>query len=61
VLLKLVYKLKLADPNAIWGYVQTLKTHARGSPPGVWDRPSFDTWLNPGKPSSAAILTLQKR
>jgi predicted nucleic acid-binding protein len=46
VLLKLVYKLKLADPNALWGYVQTLKTHDRGGPPGVWDRPSFDTWLS---------------
>lgn len=44
-LLKLAFKAKIVDPDTLWGYVQTLKTARRKSPPGVSDRASFDAWL----------------
>lgn len=46
VLLKTTHKVKLADPDTIQGYVQTIKAQGRGSPPGVLDRASFDAWLS---------------
>jgi hypothetical protein len=42
----MAHKLKLADPDTIWGYVQTLKVKERGSPPRVTDRASFENWLS---------------
>jgi hypothetical protein len=32
--------------DTLWGYLQTLKSHQRGAPPGVSDRLSFDKWLS---------------
>jgi len=45
-LLRLAGKVKLVDPDTLWGYVLTLRARARGNPPGVHDRRSFDlTWF----------------
>ncbi|WP_239380090.1 hypothetical protein [Frankia sp. CIT1] len=44
-LLKVAAKREWVDADALWGYTQTLRTHQRGSPPEVIDRPSFDKWL----------------
>jgi predicted nucleic acid-binding protein len=44
-LLLVAYKNGWADPDTLWGYVQTLRAQSRGGPPGVTDRPSFDKWL----------------
>jgi predicted nucleic acid-binding protein len=38
-------RIKLIDPDALWGYVQTLRGLGRGGPEGVYDRRSFDQWL----------------
>ncbi|SNQ47127.1 conserved hypothetical protein [Frankia canadensis] len=44
-LLKLAGRKPLVDANALWGYTETLRGQNRGTPPGVFDRPSFDRWL----------------
>lgn len=33
------------DDDTLWGYVQTLRTNKRGTPPKVYDRESFNKWL----------------
>jgi predicted nucleic acid-binding protein len=45
-LLRLIHRVKLADPDTLWGYVQTLHSLGRGSPPGVHDRRTFDVWVD---------------
>ena len=44
-LLQLAHRRKWIDADTLWGYVQTLKVHNRGTPPGVRDRTAFDKWL----------------
>ncbi|WP_131770507.1 hypothetical protein [Candidatus Protofrankia californiensis] len=44
-LLQLATKTEWVDADTLWEYIQTLRTHRRGSPPDVTDRPSFDKWL----------------
>ncbi|MBO3089427.1 hypothetical protein [Cellulomonas dongxiuzhuiae] len=44
-MLKLAGRIKLVDPDTLWGYLQTLRGLRRGGPFGVHDRASFDTWL----------------
>ncbi|WP_072816102.1 hypothetical protein [Rhodococcus zopfii] len=45
-LLKAAYRsLRAVDADTLWGYVQTLRSNQRGTPPGVYDRPSFNKWL----------------
>jgi hypothetical protein len=41
----IAHRRKWIDPDTLWGYVQTLKVHNRGTPPGVRDRTAFDKWL----------------
>lgn len=38
-------RTKLIDPDALWGYLQTLRGLERGGPDGVHDRHSFEVWL----------------
>ena len=45
-LLKLATNVKLIDANTAWGYYRTLRLLRRGSPPGVFDRRTFDRWLD---------------
>jgi predicted nucleic acid-binding protein len=45
-LLKVAHRGGWIDADTLWGYVLTLEGHSRGAPPGVWDRSSFDKWLN---------------
>jgi len=45
-LLQVAHRKKWIDAATLWGYVLTLEGHARGKPPGVWDRASFDKWLS---------------
>lgn len=45
-LLKVACRKAWLDADALWGYVQTLRTNERGAPRGVRDRPSFDKWLS---------------
>ncbi len=44
-LLRVATKQEWVDADALWGYVQTLRTQRRGSPANVTDRSSFDKWL----------------
>lgn len=44
-MLKLAGRIKLIDPDALWGYLQTLRGLVRGGPRGVHDRASFEVWL----------------
>lgn len=44
-MLKLAGRIKLVDPDALWGYLQTLRALGRGGPAAVHDRPSFEVWL----------------
>lgn len=44
-MLKLAGRIKHVDPDALWGYLLTLRGLARGGPDGVHDRASFDVWL----------------
>lgn len=44
-LLRVAGKKPFVDADALWGYVQTLRSHGRGAPPDVNDRESFDLWL----------------
>ena len=44
-LLQLAHRRKWIHADTLWGYVQTLKVHNRGTPPGVRDRAAFDKWL----------------
>ena len=44
-LLQLAHRRKWIHADTLWGYVQTLKVHNRGTPPGVRDRTAFDKWL----------------
>jgi predicted nucleic acid-binding protein len=46
-LLRLAVTVKLIDADTAWGYVQVLRGQGRGSPPGVFDRRTFDRWLDP--------------
>jgi predicted nucleic acid-binding protein len=46
-LLQMAHKKAWVDDDALWGYVQTLRTNRRGAPTGVSDRASFDKWLQP--------------
>ena len=45
-LLKVAYRKGWIDADTLWGYVLTLDGNSRGTPPGVWNRPSFDKWLS---------------
>lgn len=45
-LLLVAARKKWVDADTLWGYVQTLRDHDRGTPHGVYDRTSFDKWLN---------------
>lgn len=45
-MLKLAGRAKLVDPDALWGYMRTLRGLGRGGPVGVNDRASFDAWLD---------------
>jgi predicted nucleic acid-binding protein len=45
-LLKVAYRKIWLDADTFWGYVLTLERQGRGTPPGVWDRPSFGKWLS---------------
>lgn len=45
VLLRMAHRKGWVDEDALWGYVQTLRTSRRGSPPSVHDRQSFKKWL----------------
>jgi predicted nucleic acid-binding protein len=45
-LLKVAHRKSWLDADTFWGYVLTLEGHERGTPPGVWDRASFDKWLS---------------
>ena len=42
-LLKVAHRAGLLDADTFWGCVQTLEGEARGTPPGVRDRPSPST------------------
>jgi predicted nucleic acid-binding protein len=44
-LLKFAVRLGAITADELWADVLTLRSHHRGSPPGVTDRPSFDAWL----------------
>ncbi len=44
-MLKLSGRVKLIDPDALWGYLQTLRELGRGNPPGVLSHSSFEAWL----------------
>lgn len=45
-LLRVSHRTRLvADADTIWGYVQTLGEQHRGRPPGVYDRTTFDAWV----------------
>lgn len=45
-LLRVAHRNRWVDTDTLWGYVQTLGTHRRGSPPGVRDRASLEKWLD---------------
>lgn len=45
-LLRLASRTSMVDADTIWSYMQKLRQERRGSPPGVYDRPSFDKWLS---------------
>lgn len=45
-LLKVARRQTWIDADTLWGYVLTLEAAERGTPPGVWDRSSFDKWLS---------------
>jgi predicted nucleic acid-binding protein len=45
-LLKIAHRGGWIDADTLWGYVRTLEEQGRGTPPGVWSRPSFDKWLS---------------
>lgn len=45
VLLRMAHIKGWVDDDTLWGYVQTLRTNKRGTPPGVYDRVSFNKWL----------------
>lgn len=47
LLLRTAHKQGWVDDDTLWGYVQTLRTNKRGTPPGVYDRESFNKWLEP--------------
>ncbi|WP_406688574.1 hypothetical protein REH65_19335 [Saccharopolyspora sp. ID03-671] len=44
-LLKTAVIVGFLDADTLWTYVQVLRKSRRGSPPGVHDRPTYDTWL----------------
>ena len=44
-LLPMAHRMSWVDADTLWGYVLTIEGHGRGSPPGVWDRQSFNKWL----------------
>ncbi|OHV39165.1 MULTISPECIES: hypothetical protein [Pseudofrankia] len=44
-LLHVAVRAGLVEPDTMWGYLQTLRIHQRGGPPGVTDRPAFDKWI----------------
>jgi predicted nucleic acid-binding protein len=44
-LLRLATRVGLVDGNTVWGYIQTLGSLGRGQPPGVHDRPSYESWI----------------
>jgi len=44
-MLKLAGRIKIVDPDALWGYVQLLRALGRGGPSEVRDRRSFEVWL----------------
>ncbi len=44
-LLRMAHRMSWVDAATLWGYVLTIDGHGRGSPPGVWDRQSFNKWL----------------
>ena len=44
-LLRLAAKRAMVDEATLWGYVLTLRSHQRGSPPGVTSRATLSTWL----------------
>jgi predicted nucleic acid-binding protein len=44
-LLKVAAREEFVEPDTLWGYVEKLRLHHRGHPPGVTDRPTFDKWL----------------
>ncbi|UPK75999.1 hypothetical protein MU582_05005 [Nocardioidaceae bacterium SCSIO 66511] len=44
-LLRVAHKQGWVDSDTLWGYVQTLRTAQRGSPPRVHDRASMEKWL----------------
>lgn len=43
-LIRLAIRAERVDPDAAWGYLQTLRSQARGTPRGVTTRLTFDTW-----------------
>ncbi|MGH8828909.1 MAG: hypothetical protein ACRDVZ_15175, partial [Jiangellaceae bacterium] len=47
LLLRMAGRLGWVDDDTLWGYVQTLGANGRGAPPGVYDRESFNKWLEP--------------
>lgn len=44
-MLKLAGRIKLIDPDALWGYLRTLRALGRGGPGGVDNGLSFERWL----------------
>lgn len=44
-LLRLAARTSLVDVDALWTYIQILRSERRGSPPNVTDRASVDGWL----------------
>jgi predicted nucleic acid-binding protein len=44
-LLHLAHSRGFVDAGTLWGYVQTLRSAGRGSPPGVYSRTSLEAWL----------------
>lgn len=44
-LLQVASRQQWVDTDTLWGYVRTLGSNNRGSPPDVTDRASFDKWL----------------
>jgi predicted nucleic acid-binding protein len=46
-LLRVACRAGMVDADTVWSYVQKLRQDRRGSPPGVYDRSTFDKWMSP--------------
>jgi predicted nucleic acid-binding protein len=45
-LMRLAARVKLVDPDTLWGYLVTLRQNGRGRPMTVHDRASFERWID---------------